>query len=115
MKLEVDQEERRASVYINCHLQGSVSLPWTPREMASGGHEDLRAVSRRGEEQGMFQGHSDRQQMTFIVGTTCLAAGFNEPNSCTHRFPVSLMSMTIYNMNDKNIMNVLIHHFYVVK
>lgn len=46
--LEVDQEERRATVYINCRLQGSVSIPWTPREMANDGGEDLRVVSGRG-------------------------------------------------------------------
>lgn len=94
--LEVDQEERRASVYVNCHLQGSVSLPWTPREMANDGDEDLRAVSRRGEELGYIE-----LQVTFTVGTTstCLAAGFSEPSSCKHRFPVSLMSRINYNLN----------------
>lgn len=43
--LEVDQGEKRASVYINCRLQGSVSMPWTPREMANNGGEELRVVS----------------------------------------------------------------------
>ncbi|MPC67822.1 hypothetical protein E2C01_062008 [Portunus trituberculatus] len=50
--LVVDQAEKHASVYVNCRLQGSVNLPWTPREMAdSGSAEALRAVSsleRRG-------------------------------------------------------------------
>ncbi|XP_050711023.1 cartilage oligomeric matrix protein-like isoform X2 [Eriocheir sinensis] len=45
--LEVDQEERRATVYINCRLQGSVSVPWTPGEMANDGGEDLRVYHDR--------------------------------------------------------------------
>ncbi|XP_045129659.1 cartilage oligomeric matrix protein-like isoform X4 [Portunus trituberculatus] len=46
--LVVDQAEKHASVYVNCRLQGSVNLPWTPREMAdSGSAEALRAYHDR--------------------------------------------------------------------
>ena len=80
----VDQEERRASVYVNCKLQGSVNLPWIPREMANDGDEDLRAVSKRREAEDVSRSH--RSVHLYCVHA-CLARSFSELNAYRHHFP----------------------------
>ncbi|XP_042216566.1 cartilage oligomeric matrix protein-like isoform X2 [Homarus americanus] len=44
--VELDQEDSLANVYVNCHLMGSVTLPKSPRAMASD-TKDLRVYRER--------------------------------------------------------------------